>query len=272
MNWIFLIISFLTLFAIYFFAENRLLLIKSYRLKKGENGYKLKIVQISDIHKKRCAGKICSKVRMLEPDIAVLTGDIVSRHENDFLHLERLTKELAKICPVFACPGNHELDLSAEKYNEYKNIMKKNNICWLENKQAYFEKNGKIFRIAGASLKRHMYRNEKGGFSGLESITAEELENVMGKKEGFTILLAHNPFGFETYKKWGADVVFCGHVHGGSVRLPFLGGLLSPERKFFPKYSKGIYKLGNTDMLVSVGIGKPRVFNPPEIVYCELEY
>lgn len=63
----------------------------------------------------------------------------------------------------------------------------------------------------------------------------------------------------------GADLVLCGHVHGGLIRLPLAGGLLSPERKFFPKYDKGLYEKAGTKMYVSGGIGKPRFWNPPEI-------
>ena len=82
---------------------------------------------------------------------------------------------------------------------------------------------------------------------------------------GCTILLAHNPLLLDTYAAWGADLVLCGHVHGGLIRLPLAGGLLSPERKFFPKYDKGLYEKAGTKMYVSGGIGKPRFWNPPEI-------
>ena len=73
------------------------------------------------------------------------------------------------------------------------------------------------------------------------------------------------PLLLDSYAGWGADLVLCGHVHGGLVRLPFLGGVLSPERKFFPKYDKGLYEKDGTKMYVSGGIGKPRLCNPPEI-------
>lgn len=66
-------------------------------------------------------------------------------------------------------------------------------------------------------------------------------------------------------RRGGADLVLCGHVHGGLIRLPLAGGLLSPERKFFPKYDKGLYEKAGTKMYVSGGIGKPRFWNPPEI-------
>ena len=83
------------------------------------------------------------------------------------------------------------------------------------------------------------------------------------------LLLAHNPFFGEAYSQWGADYTFSGHVHGGIIRL-FGVGLLSPERKFFPKKTKGVYDYGGKKLLVSAGLGKFRLFNPPEIVIYDL--
>jgi predicted MPP superfamily phosphohydrolase len=91
----------------------------------------------------------------------------------------------------------------------------------------------------------------------------------------YVVLLAHAPFFFPEYAKWGADLTLSGHVHGGLVRLPLVGGVLSPERKLFPKYDKGVYQIsdkkGNVKyMHVSVGLNKWRVFNPPEIGIIEV--
>ena len=91
----------------------------------------------------------------------------------------------------------------------------------------------------------------------------------------FQILLAHSPLFFANYADWGADVTFSGHCHGGVIRLPFIGGILSPERKFFPRYTKGIYELnaeqGLAKLAVTAGLGKFRLNNPSEIMICTLE-
>ena len=84
------------------------------------------------------------------------------------------------------------------------------------------------------------------------------------------ILLAHSPIGFEAYAEWGADFVLSGHVHGGIVRIPVIGGILSPERRFLPKYTKGIYHFNSSVMNVSAGIGKFRVNNPSEFVCIDI--
>jgi hypothetical protein len=87
--------------------------------------------------------------------------------------------------------------------------------------------------------------------------------------------MAHNPEYFEEYVTWGADLIFSGHVHGGMVRLPFLGGAVSPMIHFFPKYDKGLFENSNRYMILSGGLGnhtyKFRVNNLPEIVSVTLE-
>ena len=75
---------------------------------------------------------------------------------------------------------------------------------------------------------------------------------------------------FDYYAKWGADLVLSGHVHGGLLRLPIIGGVISPQIKLFPKYTGGLYKLNKAVMIVSRGLGthtiRFRFFNPPELV------
>lgn len=89
-------------------------------------------------------------------------------------------------------------------------------------------------------------------------------------RRGYNILLAHNPNYFPVYARWGADLTFSGHIHGGMIRLPFVGGLLSPETLLFPKYDGGSYQIEDKTMILSRGLGRGsmglRLFNSPEIV------
>lgn len=261
--------------ALYVGTENRMLITRRYkiRLKNSDSREPLKIIQISDLHKRKYPDnwyRLVSRVKELSPDVILITGDLVSRTETSFESSGNLLKQLCSIATVYCSKGNHELDLSEEMLNQYRRMVKESGGILLENESRVFEKNGQIINIYGADLKKSVYKNEKGRYSGLEKITAKELEESLGKaKDGINILMAHNPFFFEEYAAWGADVTFSGHVHGGVVRVPAVGGLLSPERRFFPKYTKGLYKRNGKYMLVSTGIGKLRVFNPPEILYAE---
>lgn len=87
--------------------------------------------------------------------------------------------------------------------------------------------------------------------------------------------MAHNPEYWPDYLTWGADLTLSGHLHGGMVRLPFLGGLFTPEGGLMPGYDKGLYKQGNQAMVVSAGLGvfvfPWRWMNPPDLVFIDLQ-
>ena len=98
----------------------------------------------------------------------------------------------------------------------------------------------------------------------------------LGTKEDkcYHILLAHNPEYFDAYEQWGADLVLSGHVHGGLIRLPFLGGVIAPSLKLFPKYDGGLFYKNNTTMILSRGLAFHnlglRMWNQGELVVIEL--
>ena len=136
----------------------------------------------------------------------------------------------------------------------------------------FLEKEEDKISLYGLRLPREYLRNtyDENGKIGL---SIEELKKRFGEVEdGFTMQLAHNPLYFNVYAEYGVDLTFSGHVHGGVVRLPLLGGLLSPDRTFFPKYSKGLYKEEDKMIVVSPGIGgiKLRVFNRPTMYVVKL--
>ena len=111
------------------------------------------------------------------------------------------------------------------------------------------------------------YRELKAG---LEAAGVTVLEDA-----SFTILLSHRPELFDTYAAHEMDLVLTGHAHGGQFRLPLIGGLIAPNQGLFPKYDDGLYSEGNTNMIVSRGLGNSiipfRFNNRPEVVLIELK-
>ena len=103
-------------------------------------------------------------------------------------------------------------------------------------------------------------------------LTSSVIEGLLGKpdEQCYNILLAHHPSYFPAYAVWGADLSLSGHLHGGMIRLPFLGGVVSPQVRLFPKYDKGMYMLDGKKLIVSAGLGNHtvnlRINNPPELV------
>ncbi len=112
---------------------------------------------------------------------------------------------------------------------------------------------------------------------GRGKLSTEQIEDGIGNscEDGYEILLAHNPTYMKSYVKWGADLVLSGHLHGGIVRLPLLGGVIAPNFIVFPKYSGDLYQEGDTHIVVSKGLGTHtiniRLFNPAELVVLHLQ-
>ncbi|MFR8545685.1 MAG: metallophosphoesterase, partial [[Clostridium] scindens] len=99
----------------------------------------------------------------------------------------------------------------------------------------------------------------------------EEIESRVGTADSsYQILLAHNPAYVAAYRKWGADLILSGHLHGGIVRIPGIGGVIAPDFTLFPKYSGDIYREEDATVVVSKGLGAHsvpiRLLNPAEMV------
>ena len=86
----------------------------------------------------------------------------------------------------------------------------------------------------------------------------------------FQILLAHSPLFFANYADWGADLTLCGHFHGGTIRLPGLGGVMTPQYQFFLPWCAGIFEDQGHYMAVSRGLGTHsiniRLNNRPQLL------
>lgn len=264
-----LIIAAAVILLVYLLCENCILLV----FRHEKLGNRLRIAHISDIHKKRIGvgnRLIPFRVAAERPDLILLTGDIVSRREDDFSVTERLLKDLCVIAPVYMVYGNHEQSLiTPDRARDFEKMLARTDVVLLRNSTVQTEINGVKLNICGLELPYTTYKKD-GGYFHLDRITADDITSILGEKpEGETLLLAHNPLFGKEYAEWGADYTFSGHVHGGSVRL-FGIGMLSPERKLFPRYAKGVYNINEKKLLVSAGIGKLRAFNPPEVVIYEL--
>lgn len=255
----------LFLFAGYVILENKFML-KTRReyFKKND----VKIAHISDLHKRRFGennSRICKIINRENPDIIFITGDIVSRTETDFSGIKIFLENLKKIAPVFIIHGNHEQSLPEVFHNEFVETVENSGAVLLENNSVNLKIRKRNLHIYGLKEDYSVYKNGKS-YKNLSVITKADMNRYIGRcPDGEILLLAHNPFFAKAYSQWGADYTFSGHVHGGILRI-FGKGILSPERKLFPEFSKGIYKINKMKLCVSCGLGKFRLFNPPEIV------
>ena len=255
--------------------------VENKKVPKEFDGYN--IVQISDLHSKLFGEnnkKLIQKIKSLNPDIVVVTGDLIDGENNNYNVALDFMKEISKLYRVYYIIGNHEQKSLIKKYkDEYKDYFNKLHqidFVNLDNNKVEIVKGDSNINLYGLTVPyscyKYLFDNQE-----TTSIDIDFLEEKLGKvdREQFNILLAHTPFYFDEYEKWGADLTLCGHVHGGIVRLPLVGGLLSPDRKFFPKYDLGEYIKNKSTMRVSKGLGGSKVLIrvncKPEIVNIKLK-
>ncbi len=257
--------------------ENRKISFSSYRIKDKRLKKNAKIVMISDLHN-ACYGEKNSEllhvVETISPDLILVAGDVIVGKTGlsvdtgvDFLN------SLGESFPVFVGKGNHEMRTSIyEKYGDmWENLYErtKDKVHWLINDSIYLADYN--MTIYGLDMKPEYYRRFKKLY--MDSAYLEE-ELRKPDKRSYNILIGHDPDYFEEYAAWGADLCVSGHVHGGLIIIPHLGGLISPMIKFFPKYYKGVYNIGDSHMIVSAGMGlhtlKIRVNNEPDLVTINL--
>ena len=235
-------------------------------------GEGIRIAHISDLHKKHFGkdnSKLCEAVKREKPDLIFITGDLVSRTETDLTITEKTLKQLVEIAPVYMIFGNHEKDLAENVQAEFVRTAEKYGAYLLRNESICTEVKGRRLNICGLNEGLDVYKLN-GSYRGLKVLEKSDITAFLGERpEGEVLLMAHNPFFGEAYSQWGADYTFSGHVHGGLVRI-FGIPILSPERKAFPKISKGVYNFNGKKLLVSAGLGKPRLFNPSEIIIYEI--
>lgn len=241
------------------------------------------IVQISDLHNKSFGKNninLINKIKQINPQVILITGDIIDGENKNFQVSLDLLKNLSTKYKVYHITGNHEQKALIKRYkNLYKEYFKKLrdlSAIHLDNEKIQIKKGESFINIYGLTIpfKCYKYLFDKDKSTNLDEDFIQSSLPLINKNE-YNILLAHTPFYFYDYEEWGADLILTGHVHGGIIRLPIVGGLLSPNRQFFPKYDLGKYDKNDSTMIVTKGLGGSKVLVrincKPEVVKITLK-
>lgn len=255
-------------------ADCNRFVVRNYTVNSDKIKKKVKIVYLTDLHSKsfgRDNRRLLDRIKLIDPDMILLGGDMYTAvKKDDFDVSQKLIKSLALRYRVYYADGNHELKTKIRKdefgdlYNEYMDKAKMAGVKHLDNERIYLKDEN--LDIVGLSLDFDYYKKNRK-----IKLKKEKLKDCVGKADDkkFTVLLAHTPEYFKTYAKWGADLVLSGHNHGGLMRLPLLGGFISPKYEIFPRYDYGVFKEKDSLMILSCGLGAHtlpiRIFNPGEI-------
>lgn len=255
----------------------------------------IRVILLSDLHQKSFGDGndvLLARVRALEPDVVLIAGDMINSSAPDWDMVTELCGKLTEIAPVYYGLGNHEnealygSELNKEFLEKSQNVLGDSpedftpliqnkevysaleaaGVQMLQNESVTVELNGSSVEIGGLSTNISSFWPYSGQF-----VTRFIEENP----DNFKILISHRPEVITEYIADAAiDLVVSGHNHGGIIRIPGVGGLVSDAEGLFPTYDAGRFEFDSMNLLISRGLGGhgivPRIFNTPELVILDI--
>jgi hypothetical protein len=259
--------------------EKEQLSVERTTIESTKIGKNYKAVFLSDLHDHQFGDKnkrLLAAVSEVNPDILLIGGDMmVSKGGADVKISLELVEQLVKRYPVYYGNGNHECrmywkpSVYGDLYSEYVHSLKKLGVRLLDNRTELYEDD---LAISGIDLDSGIYESFHA-----DQLRTEKIHEKVGKasKERFQILLCHSPLCFSACREWGADLTLSGHFHGGTIRIPYLGGVMTPQYQFFNPYCAGEFLEDGKWMIVSRGLGTHsiniRLNNKPQLVVIDLK-
>ncbi len=226
--------------------------IKSKKLAPGTKP--IRIVHITDLHCSFAPGvdaQLPTVIDKLRPDLVVFTGDAA----NDKVGVGKfidLMKQLATIAPTYCVRGNHDYK------EESRSLYDKSDARFLDEGEEARWVRGVYVWIAGIGV---------GNDSHIEPVLSR------APADAFTIFLYHYPVGLRAAVSHKIDLFCGGHTHGGQIRLPWYGAILT-NSELGKEFEYGLYKVADTSIFISRGVGMigipVRFLAPPEVAVIDV--
>lgn len=243
------------------FIEPHLLRVRRFTVGKGRKT--LRIVFLSDMHVGPYKGKawvrrVVRRTNALRPDLVLLGGDYVYDASSDVAPLAELSG-LTAPCGIVAILGNH--DFHYRKADAAEDVLERAGVKVLRNAAFRFTYEGAQYAVVGV---------EDDWDADTDFAKA-----VGGVEEGdHVIMLVHNPDLAPHAAKFRPALMLSGHVHGGQIRLPFLGPVPPLPHHLGRTYDRGLFDMRGVPYLIGVGVGesgpRARLWCPPEITVVAL--
>ncbi len=239
----------------------------------------LVLVFLTDVHNQKFGSDntlLLAEIAAKSPDAILIGGDMIVSKQGraNLADTEDMLRKLVKIAPVCYAYGNHEarLEWKRTKYgnvaDELAAMLKKYGVVPLVNSSVCIDGN---VRISGLNLNENHYR-----IHGFTKLTSKAMRQKIGTADDthFQILLAHTPVFADAYYRWGADLTLCGHFHGGVVRIPKIGGIITPQERLLHPFGDGFFTRGEQHLIVGRGLGTHslniRLNNRPQLLIIRL--
>ena len=250
----------------------------TYQELETELNEPIRIVHLTDLHGREFGEAnqdLVSLVLQRDPDLRVMTGDMLDKQDESADVICELIGRLSEIAPVFYGYGNHEYEWMREHEENLTPVLTEAGATVLDVAYLDIAVNGQRLRIGGYHgyyRQPHMYlvtdKQQEAELSFCESF--EDTDQ-------YKISLSHIPppwLDWEYIDRYPVDLILAGHYHGGQIRLPLLDGLYAPYVGLFPEYTEGMFVGEQAACILSVGLGYspgiPRINNLPQIVVVDL--
>lgn len=247
----------------------------SFTLETEKLAAPVRIVQLTDLHDSLFGEKnqrLLKLVAEQSPDLILVTGDLLNSDDPRTDIALDLIAGLGDVAPVYVSPGNHEMEYQENYGTDILALYEATGAVVLDREYVDIDVRGQQIRLGGiygyCVPAKYLDSNEA---SPEECAFLSDFQNT----DRYTVLMCHMPVCWilnDGLDEWDVDCVFSGHVHGGQVVLPFLGGVYGPDMGWFPGKMQGLFTSSDGDkcMILSSGLGNtesvPRFNNIPEIV------
>lgn len=250
-----------------------------YTLSSAKLPASVRVVQLTDLHNSVFGADNARLVRLVreqEPDLILITGDLLNAAEEGTDIATDLISALVALAPVYVSLGNHELEHQRRWGTDIPALYTAAGATVLDRDYADVDINGAALRIGGIYGYCMPEKYLRSGEAKQDECAF--LADFQGT-ERYTLLLCHMPYAWTQaggLDAWDVDCVLAGHVHGGEVIFPLLGGAYGPDYGWFPGRLWGLYSSGDgaKTLVLSRGLGTtesvPRFNNIPEVVAADL--
>lgn len=251
----------------------------SYEIKADKIQKSIRLVQITDLHNSIFGDNnqnLLDLVAEQAPDLILITGDLLNSDESETDIATNLISGLGSIAPVYVSLGNHEVEYQQNYGIDITQLYEDIGAVVLDRQYQDLEVNGQKVRLGGiygyCLPEKYLETNEANPE---ECAFLSDFQNT----DLYTILMCHMPVCWminDGLDEWDVDCVLAGHVHGGQVILPLIGGVYAPDMGWFPGKLQGLYSSedGSSTMVLSTGLGNtesvPRFNNIPEVVTVDI--
>lgn len=257
-----------------FQLDTEYIYVQTDKLSKEFNGFR--IAHVSDYHNRNNPSfdeKIFQSLEEAKPDIIVLTGDLVDKSHTDVDVALSFASRLLSVAPVYYVLGNHEANICRTQNVLFEDMIKALDLMGIVIMRNEYEKihvsEGVSFNLFGLD-EPYFYSDARK----VDTRTIEFCKSFEIDKKEYNVLLAHHPEQLKVYSDFGFDIVFSGHAHAGQFRF-FNQGVFAPDQGLLPKYTSGLYEMGNTKLILSRGLGNSvfpfRIFNQSHLIVTEFK-